>query len=101
MNVSPVYIPGLTAAAVAPMQAYNIQQVTKRQPHKTSAGAALEQLGDALDKRVAEILLQALRGTTTVCAVALETHEGVIDLGVSDDGDGAEGSPEGSRSGIH
>lgn len=51
----PVYIPGIATAVTAPLIGYNIHQLTKRKPHKTSAGDALEQLADALDKRVADI----------------------------------------------
>lgn len=42
----------LTTAAAVPLQAYNISQVARRKPGRTPAGEVLEQLGDALDKRI-------------------------------------------------
>ena len=45
----------LTTAASVPLQAYNISQVAKRRPGRTPSGAALEQLGEALDKRIDQI----------------------------------------------
>ena len=43
------------AAASLPLQAFNVHQVARRQPGRTPSGEALEQLGDALDKRIDEI----------------------------------------------
>ena len=43
------------AAASLPLQAFNVHQVARRQPGRTPAGEALEQLGDAFDKRVDDI----------------------------------------------
>ena len=49
-------------AALAPVQAYNLNQVLARTPGATPSGAALEQLGDALDQRVAKIAPQSKVG---------------------------------------
>lgn len=42
-------------AASIPLSAYNVSQIARTTPSSTSAGAALEQLGDAFDKRVDQI----------------------------------------------
>lgn len=54
------------------------------------------------DQRAASILIEALRGTRRVCTVALETHEGVVDLSgdMSDDvSDDDEAEAEGREAG--
>ena len=43
------------AAASLPLQAFNVHQVARKQPGRTPAGEALEQLGEAFDKRVDDI----------------------------------------------
>lgn len=45
----------LTSAAAIPLQAFNVAQVARRKPGRTPVSGALEQLGDAFDKRVDEI----------------------------------------------
>lgn len=45
----------LTTAASAPLQAFNISQIARKKPGRTPSGEALEQLGEALDKRIADI----------------------------------------------
>ena len=44
-----------TAALGVPLSAYNTYELTKRTPGATPAGAALEQLADALDTRIDDI----------------------------------------------
>lgn len=43
------------AAASVPLQAFNLSQIARRKPGRTPSGAALEQLGEAFDKRVDDI----------------------------------------------
>ena len=44
----------ITAASI-PLNAYNVSQIARRKPGRTPSGEALEQLGNALDKRVDDI----------------------------------------------
>lgn len=65
------------AAASVPLQAFNLSQIARRKPGRTSSGAALEQLGEAFDKRVADIA----PGRNPVLGLGLNEPQGnIIDV---------------------